>query len=152
MFQLFVGAGAVEEMLASAVQFPRIRTVVAQAGDATFHRVRHTKGIMKLKLFCLTLGLTGAFAVAYADDAAVALGKQVVEKKKCSICHVIDGKGGKIGKPLNGVAAGKTDEQLKGALLDPKKTIAPDTKMPSYQGKLTDEEVNGVIAYLKTLK
>jgi mono/diheme cytochrome c family protein len=82
----------------------------------------------------------------------VAVGQKTVEAKKCSICHMIDGKGGKIGKSLNGIAEGKTDDYLRGALLDPKKTIGADTKMPSYKGKLTDDEVAGVIAYLRSLK
>jgi mono/diheme cytochrome c family protein len=107
---------------------------------------------MKTKVFCLTLGLVGAFATAQAADDLVAKGKEIVVAKKCSICHAIDGKGGKIGKPMNGLAEGKTEDYLKGALLDPKKNIAPDTKMPSYKDKLTDEEIGAVIAYLKSLK
>lgn len=107
---------------------------------------------MKLRIVCVTLGLMGAFSLAQAGDDLVGKGKEIVEKKKCSICHAIDGKGGKIGKPLNGLVEGKTDEHLKGALLDPKKTIAADTKMPSYKDKLTDDEVSAVIAYLKTVK
>jgi len=113
---------------------------------------------MKLKVICLTLGLAGAFTLANADDAAtakdsaIAKGKQVVETKKCSICHALEGKGGKIGKPMNELAEGKTDEFLNGSLVDPKKTIAADTKMPSYKGKLTDEEIGAVIEYLKSLK
>ena len=79
-------------------------------------------------------------------------GRQLVEQKKCSICHSIDGKGGKIGKPLNGIAEGKTDDFLGQALSDPKKAIAPDTKMPSYRDKLKAEEVKAVVEYLKSLK
>jgi cytochrome c1 len=62
----------------------------------------------------------------------------------------VDGKGGKTGKPMNGITEGHTDEWLKESLLDPKKAIAPDTKMPAY--KFTDDEVNAVIAYMKSLK
>ena len=93
----------------------------------------------------LTMGAVGA----HAQDA-IAQGKKLVETKKCSICHAIDGKGGKTGKPMNGIAEGKTDEFLKGSLLEPKKTIAPDTKMPAY--KFTEEEVKAVIEYMKSLK
>lgn len=96
-----------------------------------------------------------AFVAARAEDKPadlVAKGKQLVEQKKCSICHMIDGKGGKIGKPMNGIAEGKTDDFLREALLDPKKAIAADTKMPSYKDKLKDDEVKAVIEYIKTLK
>ena|SRR5664280_2183613 len=110
---------------------------------------------MKRKAFFLTVTFIGALTAARADDNpadAVAQGRQLVEQKKCSICHSIDGKGGKIGKPLNGIAEGKTDDFLSQALLDPKKAIAPDTKMPSYRDKLKDEEVKAVVEYLKSLK
>lgn len=105
---------------------------------------------MKLKYMIAAIGLavTLPSGLALAGDP-VEDGKKIVEEKKCSICHKIDGKGGKIGKPMEELAVGKTDEFLKGALLDPKKTIAADTKMLSYQGKLTDEQVAAVIAYMK---
>jgi mono/diheme cytochrome c family protein len=110
---------------------------------------------MKHKVFFLTVTFIAALTAVRADNNpadAVAQGKQLVEQKKCSICHSIDGKGGKIGKPLNGVAEGKTDDFLGQALLDPKKAIAPDTKMPSYKDKLKAEEVKAVVEYLKSLK
>ncbi len=109
---------------------------------------------MRYRTFVFTVALIGGVAAARAEDKPAdptAQGKQLVEKSKCTICHMIDGKGGKIGKPLNGIAEGKTDEYLRGALTDPKKTLGPDTKMPSYKNKLSDEEVTAVIAYIKTL-
>jgi cytochrome c oxidase subunit 2 len=96
------------------------------------------------------VGLTGAARLTQADP--VEDGKKIVEAKKCSICHAHEGKGGKTGKPMAELAADRSDDFLKGSLLDPKKTIAADTKMPSYQGKLTDDEVAAVIAYMKSLK
>jgi len=81
-----------------------------------------------------------------ADQAAVDAGKKLCETKKCAVCHK---ESSKKGKPLNQVTKGKTDEFLKGALVDPKKTIDPKTKMPGY--KFTDEEVNAVMEYLKSL-
>lgn len=110
---------------------------------------------MKTKTFILTVALVGGMTAAWADDKPadpVAQGKQLVEKSKCSICHAIDGKGGKIGKPMNGITEGKTDEYLHNAIVDPKKTIGPDTKMASYKDKLKDDEVKAVIEYIKTLK
>ena len=104
---------------------------------------------MKQSAVIAVLTLTFALANVCADDL-VDKGKALVETKKCSICHAIDGKGGKIGKPMNGITEGKTDELLKGALLDPKKTIKSDTKMPAY--KLTDDEVAAIISYIRSLK
>jgi cytochrome c1 len=65
---------------------------------------------------------------------------------------MIDGKGGRTGKPLDSYAEGKTDDQLKDGLLNPKKAIGPDPRTPSYKDKLTDDEVKAVIAYIRSLK
>ena len=107
---------------------------------------------MKFKQMIASMGLAVVLpaSLALAGDPAED-GKKIVEEKKCSICHKIDGKGGKIGKPMEELAVDKSDEFLKGSMLDPKKTIAADTKMPSYLGKLTDEQVASVIAYLKSV-
>ena len=106
---------------------------------------------MKTKILYLTLGLVGAVATAQADDL-VAKGKEIVTAKKCSICHAVEGKGGKIGKPMNELAKDKTDAFLLEAMVDPKKAIGPDTKMPSYKGKLTDDEIKACVEYIKSLK
>ena len=88
---------------------------------------------------------------AGSDTPAISLGKQIVEKKKCTICHSLDGKGGvKTMKPMNGITEGRTDEFLRGSLLRPKEVIDPKTKMPAY--KLDENELKAVIEYLKTLK
>ena len=103
----------------------------------------------KAVLCMLALGVAaGLFfsMVARADEASVAKGKQLVETKKCAVCHKA---GSKKGRPLNEVAKDKTDEFLKGALLTPKETVGPKTKMPAY--KFSDEEVAAVIDYLKSL-
>jgi cytochrome c553 len=110
---------------------------------------------MKCRALLFAVVFLGVVAMARAEDKPadpVAQGKALVEKYKCSMCHAIDGKGGKIGKPMNGITEGKTDDYLHGALTDPKKTIGPDTKMISYKEKLKDDEVKAVIEYIKTLK
>lgn len=108
---------------------------------------------MKLRIFCV-LALLGSGAAAWADETAtdpVAAGKALVIKTKCSMCHVVEGKGGKTGKPMDTFAE-KTEEQLTAAIVDPKTAIAPDTKMPSYKTKLTADEIKSVVAYIKSLK
>jgi mono/diheme cytochrome c family protein len=96
--------------------------------------------------------LMTAAVVARADDDLIAKGRKLVEdsKPKCSMCHQVDGKGGKMGKPMEQLVADYSDEFLKGSLLEPKKTLKPDTKMPAY--KYSDEEIAAVIAYMKSLK
>ncbi len=53
------------------------------------------------------------------------------------------------GKPMEMIAGGKTDAFLKEAITNPKKAIDPKVKMPEY--KLTDAELQDVIAYLKSV-
>ena len=110
---------------------------------------------MKYMAFVLSVALIGGAGAARAEDKPadpVAQGKQLVEKSLCLVCHMVDGKGGKIGKPLNGAAEGKTDQFLHDVLADAKKTLGPDTKMPPYKDKFNDEQIKAVIEYLKTLK
>jgi cytochrome c1 len=45
--------------------------------------------------------------------------------------------------------AGDTDARIKGAITDPKKTLGPKVKMPEF--KLTDEQLQDVIAYLRSI-
>jgi mono/diheme cytochrome c family protein len=105
---------------------------------------------MKTILIIALITITGWTARGDGPESQIEHGKKLVEQKKCSLCHAVDGKGGKLGKPMNGIAAGKTDDFLKGVLLDPKKTISADVKMPAY--KLSEDEVTAVIAYIKSLK
>ncbi len=104
------------------------------------------------KLISVWAVMAAVAVAARADDDLIAQGKKLVDesKPKCSMCHQIDGKGGKMGKPMEALAADHSDEFLKGSLVEPKKTLKPDTKMPAY--KYTDEEVAAVIAYMKSVK
>jgi cytochrome c553 len=106
---------------------------------------------MKRKIV-IALWVACLIVTRFATADPVEDGKKIVEAKKCSICHAIDGKGGKSGKPMNGITEGKTDDWLIESLKDPKKAIGPDTKMLSYKDKLTDDEMKAVVAYIKTLK
>ena len=73
-----------------------------------------------------------------------------VFREKCALCHKepVPGKP-VLGKPLEMVAGGKTDAFLKEAITNPKKAIDPKVKMPEF--KLTDEQLQDVIAYLKSI-
>ena len=105
---------------------------------------------MKSKLTIVAVGLAIALpaSLTLADDAAK--GKEIVDKKKCSICHAVDGKGGKKeNPPLNGIAKGKTDEWIVKFLAGEEKTA--DGKTHSYKAKLTDEEKTAIKDYLKSI-
>jgi cytochrome c oxidase subunit 2 len=93
--------------------------------------------------------------------AGDAIGK-LLEAKDCLTCHSIDGSEG-IGPTLKGIYGRKTkltngstitvdEAYLREAILDPSKTVVVgfDDVMPKPE--LTDEEVNALIEYLKSLK
>ena len=101
---------------------------------------------MKSKVTVLFLLLMGMAASAWAQGGSVENGKALVESKKCALCHK---EGSKLGKPMEMIAGTKTDAFLKEAITNPKKAIDPKVKMPEF--KLTDAELQDVIAYLKSV-
>jgi cytochrome c553 len=100
------------------------------------------KTLVAVLSLLLILGIAGS-AWAQGD---VAKGKALVEAKHCALCHK---EGGNLGKPVEMIVGTNTDAYLKGALTDPKKTLGPQVKMPEL--KLTDAEVQDVIAYLHSI-
>ncbi len=101
---------------------------------------------MKAKVMVIFL-LSMAIAVsAWAQGGSVEKGKALVESKKCDLCHKPDSD---QGKPMEMLVGTNSDTYLKDVIKDPKKVLKPDQKMPEF--KLTDEQVNDVIAYLKSI-
>ena len=105
---------------------------------------------MKYRVTVLFLLLVGIAASAWAQGTSVEKGKALVESKKCALCHKAPEPGKPVlGKPMEMVAVGKTDAFLKEAITNPKKASDPKVKMPEF--KLTDAELQDVIAYLKSV-
>lgn len=74
-------------------------------------------------------------------------------KTKCSSCHAADGSGsGAMGKQLGVTdlrsegAQKQTDAQLTDSI-----TNGKGKKMPAYKGKLTDDQIKGLVGYLREL-
>lgn len=93
----------------------------------------------------LTLAAMAAMSLsAFADGAAD-------YKAKCASCHGADGAGAmakKMGsRDLNSADFKKTSDADVTAVVAKGKG-----KMPGYEGKLSKDEIAGVVAYLKTLK
>jgi mono/diheme cytochrome c family protein len=91
----------------------------------------------------LATGLFGFVALAILLTAAVPTRAEVDDaaatyKAKCAMCH-----GAKAEKAFN---AAKGDAALVDAVL---KGVTP--KMPKYEGKLTADQANGLVAYMKSL-
>ncbi|MGD0971740.1 MAG: cytochrome c [Desulfobaccales bacterium] len=101
---------------------------------------------MKSIVTVLFLLLIGIAASAWAQGGSVEKGKALVESKHCALCHK---EGGNLGKPMEMIVGTNPDAFLKEAITNPKKTLGPQVKMPEL--KLTDEQVQDVIAYLRSV-
>ena len=73
-------------------------------------------------------------------------GKALVESKNCALRHKEDGN---QGKPMEMLVGTKNDAFLQEAITNLKKALDPKTRMPEY--KLTDAELQDVIAYLRSV-
>ena len=111
---------------------------------------------MRRTLTMLTAGaLMGVWAIpAFAQDAKVAKGAALFESNKCSICHSVQGKGGK--KPLDGAGTRLDAATAKLWLTDPKGAEAKTGKkaMPPMKNfsSLPQEDIDALVAYVLSLK
>ena len=101
---------------------------------------------MKSLVTVFFLVLLGIAPSAWAQGGSVEKGKALVESKKCALCHK---EGSKLGKPMEMLVGTNTDAHLKEAITNPKKALGPQVKMPEF--KLTDAELQDVIAYLRSI-
>lgn len=96
--------------------------------------------------YCLLLVVSMLLSgVAWADMPG-----EKLFNRKCTMCHVVRGRGGAIGPDLTKVAARMSESQLQSKVAYPKKSH-PGTSMPSF-ATLEAGEMQALIAYLKTLK
>jgi mono/diheme cytochrome c family protein len=82
-----------------------------------------------------------------AQDAAALFGS------KCAVCHAADGSGsGAMGKQL-GVTDLRSDgvQKQTDAQLNDSITNGKGTKMPMYKGKITDDQIKGLVGYIRDL-
>ena len=107
----------------------------------------------------LTVPMAGALMAvwaipAFAQDAKVAKGAALFESNKCSICHSVQGKGGK--KPLDGAGSRLDAATVKLWLIDPKGAEAKTGKkaMPPMKNfsALPSEDIDALVAYVMSLK
>jgi len=104
------------------------------------------KNVMKLILCVFALAMIFS-TWSLADDGAETF------KGKCAVCHGADGKGNTgMGKSLKLRDLSSADVQKQSdADLVNIVTNGKD-KMPKYDGKLTKDQINDVVKYVRTLK
>ncbi len=99
---------------------------------------------------CFCIGL----AVSAQAQDKVAAGQKVFTDQKCGICHSVGDKGNKKG-PLDGVATKLSEADLRAWVTDAKGMTAKTkaTRKPEMKAyTLPKEDVDGLVAYLQTLK
>jgi cytochrome c6 len=103
-----------------------------------------------VKLISVRMGLVTLLAggvIAGCSSTVVAQDAAATYKAKCAMCHGADGKGGKMGTRdfASPEVKAETDAQLTDIVTKGK------GKMPAYTGKLTDADIKGLVAYVRTL-
>ena len=94
----------------------------------------------------IAMGIAVA-AILSAAGAARADGAAAIFEKKCATCHGKDGKGQTKMAEKMGI---KDLTTLPGSAADVEKTLTDGKgKMPSFKGKLSDEEIKSVAAFVK---
>ena len=102
---------------------------------------------------------SGEEAAAPADDLTgedllIATGSNLATTNGCIGCHSTNGLDG-TGPTWQGLAATVDDEYLRRAIIDPNVEIAagfdPDVMPATYADSLSDEDVDALIAYIKSL-
>jgi len=94
--------------------------------------------------------------VPWSEEAAV--GKALAEKFKCATCHQIEGVGGRIGPPLDGVRGRRSWQFIETHIANPTQhaqQYAPDYRLGGEimpQVPATPEEIQKLAAYLRTLE
>ncbi|HTW31019.1 MAG TPA: cytochrome c [Candidatus Sulfotelmatobacter sp.] len=103
-----------------------------------------------MKTLSLRLTLTALLAcgvLAVLSAPAAAQDAAATYKAKCSMCHGPDGKGGRMGTRdfASPEVKAETDAQLTDIVTKGK------GKMPAYGGKLKDDEIKGLVTYVRSL-
>lgn len=98
----------------------------------------------RLAVVAVVLAMLALPLATFAADEAADL-----YKSKCAMCHGPDGKGKMAGtKDLGSAEVQKmSDADLTATL-----TNGKPPKMPAYKGKLTDDQIKSLVAYVRTLK
>jgi len=80
---------------------------------------------------------------------AASNGEQIF-RQKCTMCHVVNGKGGQIGPDLTKVSGSLAEKDVREKLEKPKNSN-PTSAMPSFK-TLPKADMDALIGYLRTLK
>ena len=92
------------------------------------------------------------------------LGELLYKQRGCGQCHSIDGAGGTgptfkglwgaTNKMVDGTSVTVDENYIRESILEPqaKVRLGFNPVMPTFQGKLKDREITGLIEYIKSLE
>ena len=99
----------------------------------------------KTVVFLAMIALVVSIAMpAFAADGAATF------KAKCAMCHGADGTKENPGMGVKSLAGADVQKQSDADLVAA--VTKGKGKMPAYAGKLSDDEIKGVVAFVRTLK
>jgi len=97
------------------------------------------------------------------DQSPAEYGKLLYERRGCASCHSIDGSKrvgpsfleafGTERKYVSGATGVADENYIRQSILEPKALVVEGYQpvMPSYKGQLSDDDIDSIIAYLKSL-
>lgn len=96
---------------------------------------------------------SGSAPAAQGSASLVEAGKAVYASNGCAKCHSLGGQGGRMGPDLTRVGAdtAHTPQWLIEHVKNPK-TQNPASRMPAFEGRINDTDLNALGAYLASLK
>jgi mono/diheme cytochrome c family protein len=69
----------------------------------------------------------------------------------CVRCHMISGEGGKLGPDLTHVGKRRPADEIR-AVIEDATAVYGDSAMPTFRGKLSEEQFASLVAYLSSRK
>ncbi len=104
---------------------------------------------MKITASCIVLAVAMMFSTSvFAADSGADL-----YKAKCAMCHGPDGKGDTaMGKRLGIKDLGSSDVQGKSDAELTSDITKGKGKMPAYEGKLSGDQIQELVKFIRTLK
>ena len=112
-------------------------------GAVVYSRVNHPAGGVVTNEESLPLP-------EFDDPEMMLRGRHAFVLHECANCHQLNGVGGLQGPDLSQTGWKFSEEHLRLQILDPKASN-PDSKMPSFEGEITEEDLAAVIQYLSQM-
>ncbi len=95
--------------------------------------------------------LIGSLSVILIACEANSRGAKIFRQSECIQCHTISGKGGAVGPNLTTVGSRRSREWIVQQIKNPG-SHRSDTAMPSFAGRMSDQDINDLADYLAGLK